>query len=80
VLVACWSVVAKDQPFQVISWPDADKPVVRFTFSKFKELGSAMGKAHTYITEVSADNLSEKTIGGVGLSLYVFDKSKARIG
>jgi len=39
-----------------------------------------MGKAHTYITEVSADNLSEKTIGGVGLSLYVFDKSKARIG
>jgi PEGA domain len=80
VVIACCSVVAKDQPFQVISWPGADKPVVRFTFSKFKELGIATGKAHTYITEVTADNLSEKTISGVNLSLYVFDKSKARIG
>ena len=80
VLVACWSVVAKDQPFQVISWPDADKPVVRFTFSKFKEIGSATGKAHTYMADVTADNLSDKTISGVSLLLYVFDKSKARIG
>lgn len=39
-----------------------------------------MGKERTYITDVTADNLSDKTITGAVLSLYVFDKAKARIG
>ena len=39
-----------------------------------------MGKERTYITDVTADNLSERTITGASFSLYVFDKSKARIG
>ena len=39
-----------------------------------------MGKEHTYITDVTADNLSDKSISGISFSLYVFDKSKARIG
>jgi hypothetical protein len=39
-----------------------------------------MRKEHTYVTDVTADNLSDKTIGGASFSLYVFDKSKARIG
>lgn len=71
---------AKDQPFQVVSWPESGQPLLRFTFSKFKELGSGMGKERTYITEVTADNLSDRTITGANFSLYVFDKSKARIG
>lgn len=70
---------AKDQPFQIVSWPDSGQPVVRFTFSKFKDLGSAIGKERTYTAEVVADNLSDKTISG-NFSLYVFDKGKARIG
>ena len=63
----------------MVSWPDSGQAVLRFSFSKFKEIGG-MGKEHTYITEITADNLSDKTIGGASFSLYVFDKSKARIG
>jgi len=74
------SVMAKDQPFQVVSWPDSGQPVLRFTFSKFKDLGGGMGKEHTYISDVTADNLSDRSIAGGSFSLYVFDKSKARIG
>jgi len=72
--------VAKDQPFQVVSWPDSGQPVLRFTFSKFKEVGGGMGKERTYISDVEAFNLSGKSIAGGNFSLYVFDKSKARIG
>ena len=73
-------VVAKDQPFQVVSWPDSGQPVLRFTFSKFNSIGSGMGKERTYITDVTAENLSNKAITGASFSLYVFDKSKVRIG
>jgi hypothetical protein len=70
---------AKDAPFQVVTWPESGQPVLRFTFSKFKEIGG-MGKERTYVTDTIADNLSDKTIGGANFSLYVFDKNKARIG
>src|SRR5215831_4054997 len=79
ILGVCSCVVAKDQPFQVVTWPESGQPVLRFTFSKFKDIAS-MGKERTYITDVSADNLSDKILGGASFSLYVFDKSKARIG
>jgi hypothetical protein len=50
-----------------------------FYVSKFKDIGG-MGKERTYITDATAENLSDKTISGAAFSLYVFDKSKARIG
>src|SRR6266568_1915502 len=78
--VAGLSAVAKDQPFQAVSWPDSGQPVLRFTFSKFKDVGGGMGKERTYISDVEALNLSNKTISGASLSFYVFDKGKARIG
>ncbi len=77
--IAISSVSAKDVPFEVVAWPESGKPVLRFTFSKFKEIG-AMGKEHTYITDTIAENLSDKAITEVDFSLYVFDKNKARIG
>jgi PEGA domain len=80
VAVASWLAVAKDQPFQVVSWPDSGPPVLRFTFSKFKDVAGGMGKERTYISDVQAFNLSDKTISSVSFSLYVFDKGKARIG
>ena len=43
--VASLLAVAKDQPFQIVSWPDSGQPVLRFTFSKFKELGGGMGRS-----------------------------------
>jgi hypothetical protein len=79
-LAASLLAVAKDQPFQIVSWPDSGQPVLRFTFSKFKDLGGGMGKERTYISDVEASNLSDKSISGASFSLYVFDKSKARIG
>jgi len=79
-MVAGLAAGAKDQPLQVVSWPDSGQPVLRFTFSKFKEVASGMGKERIYIIEVAADNLSDRTINNASFSLYVFDKTKARIG
>jgi hypothetical protein len=78
--VASLLAAAKDQPFQVVSWPESGQPVLRFTFSKFKDIGAGMGKEHTYISDVEALNLSDKAISGASFSLYLFDKGKARIG
>src|ERR1039457_171001 len=77
--VAVSSVSAKDAPFQVVTWPESGQPVLRFTFSKFKEIGG-MGKERTYRTDTVAENLSDKAITNANFSLYVFDKNKARIG
>jgi hypothetical protein len=77
--VAISSTSAKDIPFQVLTWPESGQPVLRFTFSKFKEVGG-MGRERTYVTDTTAENLSDKTIGNANFSLYVFDKNKARIG
>jgi hypothetical protein len=79
VTIAVSSLSAKDVPFQILTWPESGQPVLRFTFSKFKEIGG-MGKERTYLTDTTAENLSGKMIGGANFSLYVFDKNKARIG
>jgi hypothetical protein len=79
VSIAVLSLSAKDAPFQTLTWPESGQPVLRFTFSKFKEIGG-MGKERTYLTDTSAENLSGKMIGSANFSLYVFDKNKARIG
>jgi len=69
---------AKEQPLQVINWPQSGAPVLRFTFGKFKELGS-MGNQRSYAMDTIAENLWSKKISHVGFSLYLFDKSKVRI-
>jgi len=71
---------AKDTPFQTLDWPNSGSPVLRFTFSKFKLIMSGEGKEHTYLTDTSAENLSSTRLENVSLSLYVFDKTHARIG
>ena len=71
--------LAKETPFQVIVWPDQGAPVVRFTFSKFKEVGS-LGSERTYVTETTAENLWTKRIPDANFALYLFDKNKTRIG
>jgi hypothetical protein len=52
--------VAKDQPFQVVSWPDSGPPVLRFTFSKFKDVAGGMGKERTYISDVQASTFQTR--------------------
>lgn len=70
---------AKDPPPLVIIWPASGQPVVRFSFGKFKESGSA-GKQHSYTIDVTAENLWGKKISKADFSLYLFDKDKVRIG
>jgi hypothetical protein len=77
--VAVSSLRAKDNVFQTVNWPESGQTVLRFSFSKFKDIGG-MGKEHTYLTDTIAENVSDKTIGNANFSLYVFDKSNARIG
>jgi hypothetical protein len=79
VLLAFLSVaLAKDQPFQVIVWPEKGDPVLRLTFGKFKEVGS-VGSERTYITDTTAENLWSKRIPEASFALYVYDKNKVRI-
>jgi len=70
---------AKDQPVQVITWPEQGAPIVRFTFGKFKEVGS-LGSQRTYVTDTTAENLWSKRISDANFILYLFDKNKVRIG
>ncbi len=59
-------------------WPESGTPVLRFTFGKFKEIGS-LGSERSYVTETTAENLWSKPISNAGFSLYLFDKNKTRI-
>jgi len=70
---------AKDPPVQVIDWPEQGTPVVRFTFGKFKEVGS-LGSQRTYVTDTTAENLWTKPIPNANFALYLYDKNKVRIG
>lgn len=74
-----FTALAKDTPFQVIVWPEQGASVVRFTFGKFKEVGS-LGNERTYVTETTAENLWSKRIPEANFALYLFDKNKTRIG
>lgn len=72
-------VLAKDQPTLTVTWPESGSPVLRFTFGKFKEVGGIVNE-RSYIIDTTAENLWSKPISDATFSLYVFDKSKARIG
>jgi hypothetical protein len=70
---------AKDQPLQVLVWPEQGTAVVRFTFGKFKEVGS-VGSERTYMTETTAENLWMKAIAQATFLLYLYDRNRVRIG
>ncbi len=72
-------IFAKDVAFQTATWPNSGQTILRFTFSKFKDI-AGVGKEHTYVTDTIAENVSDKSIGNGDFVLYVFDKAKARIG
>jgi len=70
---------AKDPPAQVLVWPDAGAPVLRFSFGRFKQIGSS-GSQHSFVADTTAENLWSKSIGAANFSLYLFDKNHVRIG
>jgi hypothetical protein len=79
VLLFASTTYAKDPPVQVFVWPESGTPVLRFTFGKFKEVGS-LGNERTFMTDTTAENLWGKAIPNASFSLYLFDKNKVRIG
>src|SRR6185312_16558118 len=79
ILLASASTLAKDQPAQTVVWPQTGTPIVRFTFSKFKETG-AFRSERTYVTDTTAENLWTKPIPEAAFSLYLYDKNNTRIG
>jgi hypothetical protein len=79
ILLLAVRLAAKDQPVQTVVWPETGTPVIRFTFGKFKEIG-AIGNQHTFMTDTSAENVWTKPISDANFTLYLFDKSKSRIG
>jgi hypothetical protein len=79
VLITAAAVSAKDQPAQIITWPETGQPVIRFSLGKFKELGSH-GNRRTYVIDTTAENVSSKPISHGAFYIYLFDKAKVRIG
>src|SRR5690242_16848157 len=67
--VACLWAVARDHPFQVVTWPDSGQPILRSTSFKFKDIGG-MGIGHTYITDTTADNFSDTAVSGASLERW----------
>ena len=67
------------KPDLVVTWPSTGSPVLRFTFGKFKEIGSARGE-RTFVTDVLAENLSAKLVPTQKFSVYVLDRNQVRIG
>ena len=53
--------------------------MVRFTFGKFKGLGSSR-TTHSYSIDTTVENLWDKRISEANFSLYLFDKNRVRIG
>ena len=79
IFLLAFAAYARDQPFQVIVWPESGTPVLRFSFGKFKEVGS-IGSERTFMTDTLAENLWGRVISNASFSLYLFDKNKVRIG
>jgi len=71
--------LAKDTPLQTIDWPETGTPVLRFTFSKFKQL-PGMGSLHGYVMDTTAQNLSGRVIPSARFTVYLLDKNKVRVG
>ncbi|HEX8813064.1 MAG TPA: PEGA domain-containing protein [Terracidiphilus sp.] len=70
---------AKDTPLATIDWPETGTPVLHFTFGKFKQL-PGMGAVHGYVMDTTVQNLSQRVIANARFHVYLFDKSKARVG
>jgi len=67
------------EPAQVVTWPNTGTAILQFTFNRFKEIGNMAGQK-TFVTDVTAENLSGKLIPSQKFSIYVLDKKQVRIG
>jgi hypothetical protein len=71
--------LAKQESALTILWPSADRPTLKLTFGKFRELGTYAGQ-NSFVADVTVENLSSKTIPRASFTVYLLDKNKVRIG
>lgn len=72
-------IAAKDAPFQVLNWPPSGNVILRITLGKFNKFSSIAGQ-QSFLIDTTAENLWDKKISHLGFNLYVYDKSRVRIG
>jgi len=59
-------------------WP-SDKPAIKLTFEKFRQVGIYAGQS-TFVCDVTVQNLTDKQIPRASFTVYPMDKNKVRIG
>lgn len=62
-----------------LSWPTADKPTIKFTIAKLQPAGLYNGQS-IFVSEVSAQNLSDQPIPKAIFTVFINDKDNVRIG
>jgi hypothetical protein len=72
------TLLAKNEPPIIMTWP-ADKPAIKLTFDKFRQLGTYAGQS-SFVSDVTVENLTDKQIPRASFTVYFLDKNKVRIG
>ena len=67
-----------DSPI-TIAWPSSDKPTLKLTFAKFEQKGIANGDG-IFVSEVTAQNVSDQGMPRSVFTVFVSDKAGVRIG
>jgi len=80
-LLVLWSAFVAgqtDSPLTV-PWPSSDKPTLKFTFGPFQQSAIENGQG-IYVSEVTAQNVSEQGMPKSTFTIFVLDKNGVRIG
>jgi hypothetical protein len=78
-LVAVVFAKNKTQQTLVVQWPNDDKPTLKLTFGTFQQIGAYAGQL-SFVSEVTVENMSGKSIPRASFTVYLLNKDKVRIG
>jgi PEGA domain len=79
ILLTAGVLIAKEPPNVVILWPSAGKATIRLSFGKFRQLGG-YGTQSSFVSDVTVENVTDKSIPRASFTVYLLDKNKVRIG
>jgi hypothetical protein len=80
-LIVLWSAIAAGQMDSALTvpWPSNDKPTLKFTFGPFQQSAIENGQG-IFVSEVTAQNVSEQGMPKSTFTILVLDKNNVRIG
>ncbi len=78
IFAPCISAVAQSDSI-VVSWPAAEHPTLKLTFSKFEQSAVANGQG-IFTSTVIAQNVSDSAMPRSLFTVYISDKNNVRIG